>query len=169
MIAGPGGVGKTSLVYRFEKNEFIPAITTIGVNFVVKEIEIGGKTLTLSIWDYAGEKRFQDLFPSYAIGTSGSLVCFDVSKQFRMASLNQLPSWIKILREKNGDIPILLVGNKIDLVDADDLVELKDLVQPFIKKYNLQGVYFTSARDGRCVNDVFSNLAYLVGKYHKLF
>ena len=59
VVAGPGGVGKTTLLKRLETNNYIPAISTVGVNFLILDHEVGETILRVAYWDYAGEDRFK--------------------------------------------------------------------------------------------------------------
>ena len=167
IVAGPGGVGKTSLVNRFENGRFIPARMTIGVDFVAKELVVGGRPVTLSIWDFSGEQRFLDLFPDYVRGASGALVCFETSLQRDITSLQLLIPWIEIIREQNGDIPILLVGTKIDCVDEEQLQEIQEIATPILKEFELNGLFFTSSLDGRGVSEVFYKISEFMLEYTK--
>ncbi len=167
-IAGSSTVGKTTLLYRYERNRFIPALKTIGVDFIAKEIIVDKKYVTLAIWDFAGEEKFLELFPAYCAGSRGGLVCFDTSTALEIDLMENLSPWIQILREVNSDIPLLLVGNKIDLLSSDSqLDEITEKVQPIIKKFNFKGLRFTSAFDGRGVNEVFFDIAKLMTMYPK--
>jgi len=99
-IFGDGGVGKTTLLGRyltgiFKANQSI----TIGVDFHVKKLEVNGKKVLLQIWDFAGEKRFRFLLPSYVLGASGGIFMYDIT---RYSSLKNFPEWVKIF--KNGFI-----------------------------------------------------------------
>jgi len=158
IVAGQGAVGKTTMLKRYQSGKFIPAITTIGVNFIVKEYEIGNRTLTLSIWDYAGEQRFQALFPSYCNGSSGSLVVYDLS---RPQTMEELEPWINIIREQNGDIPVILIGAKKDTVEdyPDKFEFLLDQSRDYVKKMNLKSFYFCSSKTGEGVDEIFDFLA----------
>ena len=118
VVAGPGGVGKTTLLKRYETNDFIPAISTIGVNFLVLDQEVGETILRIAYWDYAGEDRFRSLFPGYCQGSSGAFVAFDTS---RIQTLAEIPEWLKMIRKHNDpNLPIVLIGNKIDTVPEDN-------------------------------------------------
>ena len=61
VVAGPGGVGKTTLLKRYETNSYIPAVSTVGINFLVMDQEVGNNLLRIAYWDYAGEDRFRSV------------------------------------------------------------------------------------------------------------
>lgn len=165
IVAGQGGVGKTTMLKRYQSGKFLPAITTIGVNFIVKDIEFMNKTITLSIWDYAGEERFQALFPSYCNGSNGALVVFDLT---RPQTLNELDPWIRITREQNGNIPIILVGTKQDLIhEVEDFNFLLESGKRYCEKRDLKGVYFSSSMTGKGIDEIFSFLAFQITSHRE--
>ena len=52
---GDAGVGKSSLMLNFTEGEFKQALVgTAGVDYKMKNIEFGGKSLKIQIWDTAG-------------------------------------------------------------------------------------------------------------------
>ena len=157
VVAGSGGVGKTTLLRRYQSGMFVPASTTIGVNFVTQEISYENRLIILSIWDYAGEERFKALFPGYCSGSTAGFAAFDLT---RPETLTDLSDWISIIFEKNGEsIPIILVGTKLDAVQADRLVLMKDRAIQFAKDHNLAGFYTVSSKSGEGVSELFDSLA----------
>lgn len=157
IVAGQGGVGKTTLLRRYQSGEFIPASTTVGINFVTHQIQYKNNLVILSIWDYAGEDRFKVLFPGYSNGSRGGLAVFDST---RPESLESLSDWISIIYEKNGpNIPIILVGSKSDSVSDYERQFVQEKAQQFSKDYNLRGYFSVSSKSGDGVNELFDFLA----------
>ena len=79
LIIGDSGVGKSSLLVRFADNTFSGNyITTIGVDFKIRTIEINGERVKLQIWDTAGQERFRTITSTYYRGTHGVIVVYDV-------------------------------------------------------------------------------------------
>ena len=73
LMIGDSGVGKTCLLLRYANDSFSPTfITTIGIDFKIKTIELGGKVIKLQIWDTAGQERFRTITTSYFRGAQGS-------------------------------------------------------------------------------------------------
>ncbi|UCE13212.1 MAG: GTP-binding protein [Candidatus Heimdallarchaeota archaeon] len=165
VVAGPGGVGKTTLLKRYETNNFIPAVSTVGINFLVMDQEVGETVLRTAYWDYAGEDRFRMLFPGYCQGSSGALVAWDTS---RIQTLAELPEWLGMIREHNDpDIPIVLLGNKIDTVSEDTRDLIIESSTRFVKEHSLSGFYFTSAKTGEGIENPFAHLGILIVEYNK--
>ena len=164
-LFGDGGVGKTTLLGRyltglFKSNQTI----TIGVDFHVKKVEVDGKIVLLQIWDFAGEKRFRFLLPSYILGASGGIFMYDIT---RYSSLKNFPEWIKIFKNgfigaKDKPLPIIMVGGKLDLSfkRAVPTKEAFDLA----KTNKLFGYIECSAKDGRNIEDIFTEIAKLMLK-----
>ncbi|MFX0015738.1 MAG: Rab family GTPase [Promethearchaeota archaeon] len=160
VVAGPGGVGKTTLLKRYETNNFIPAVSTVGINFLVMDQEVGETVLRIAYWDYAGEDRFRSLFPGYCQGSSGAFVAFDTS---RIQTLAELPEWLRMIREHNEpNIPIVLLGNKLDTVPEKNRNLIAESANKFVKKHNLSGYYLCSAKSGEGMESPFAHLGILI-------
>jgi len=163
IVVGDGGVGKTALTLRFSKGFFTEDYKmTIGVDFHVKTIKIdteqeGTIFVKLQIWDTGGQERFSSIRPMYYRGALGALLIFDLTSY---ESFEHLPQWIEEVRANvKSDVPLLLLGNKQDLVDlrAVSVDEIND----FTKKFNLYYME-TSAKTGEGVGDCFYILACLM-------
>ena len=155
VVAGSGGVGKTTLLRRYQSGAFIPASTTIGVNFVTQQLEFDDKIIVLSLWDYAGEVRFKTLFPGYCSGSRAAFAVFDLT---RPETLIDLSDWVQMIYEKNKNIPVLLVGSKSDAAEPEKLELMKERAEVFAKDHNLAGVWIVSSKSGEGVNELFDAL-----------
>ncbi len=154
-LFGDGGVGKTTLIKRYLTKVFDKDLKmTIGADFSVKELNLDGKNARLRIWDFAGEERFKVLLPSFAKGADGGIFMFDTT---RYASLNNIEDWLSIFErstsEQHIEIPIIMVGGKIDLENQRS-VESEE-AQDLANKYNLHGYFESSSKTGDNVEEIF--------------
>ena len=160
---GDGGVGKTTLIGRYLTGVFKSDNTlTIGVDFHVKKIKVGDKLVSLQIWDFAGESRFRFLLPSYVLGASGGIFMYDIT---RFSSLKNFTDWIEIFKKgfagtQDKQLPVIMVGSKLDLSykRAVSSKEAYDLA----REQNLYGYIECSSKDGRNVEDIFTEIAKLM-------
>lgn len=155
ITAGEGGVGKTTLLYRYIEGKFlVDTRMTIGVEFFLKELEIEGEKILLQIWDFGGQDHFRPFLKNYALGARGALLLFDLT---RPSSLERIEQWVNICRGENPGIPIIFLGTKLDLTDQitiDDAFALK-----FKKKYWFFDYLKISSKTGENVNLAFELLA----------
>jgi len=155
IIAGEGGVGKTTMLHRYIKGRFIEGLhMTIGVEFFLKELEMDGEKVMLQIWDFGGQERFRFLLKNYARGAKGALLMFDLT---RPVTLENLEQWVKICRDENPELPIIFLGTKLDLFN---LITIKDEFALIYKEmYNLFEFLKVSSKTGQNVDLAFELLA----------
>uniref|UniRef100_A0A8C6SBW8 RAB1A, member RAS oncogene family a n=1 Tax=Neogobius melanostomus TaxID=47308 RepID=A0A8C6SBW8_9GOBI len=155
LLIGDSGVGKSCLLLRFADDTYTESyISTIGVDFKIRTIELDGKTIKLQIWDTAGQERFRTITSSYYRGAHGIIVVYDVTDQ---ESFNNVKQWLQeIDRYASENVNKLLVGNKCDLttkkvVDYTTAKEFADnLGIPFLE---------TSAKSASNVEQAFMTMA----------
>ncbi|KAG8831220.1 hypothetical protein FRC18_006948 [Serendipita sp. 400] len=115
LLIGNSSVGKSSLLMRFTDAQFLPedeSSATIGVDFRVCKMEIGGRRVKLSIWDTAGQERFRTITSSYYRGAQGIIVAYDISNR---ETFEALPRWFSELDTYVAPAVVkMLVGNKLD-------------------------------------------------------
>lgn len=154
LLVGPPGVGKRNLTQRYCYNVFDPLDKlTVGVDFHVKAVKIHGKKIKLQIWDVAGEERFRFLLPTYTLGANAAMIIFDITK---FKTIDQMNNWIQTIREKAGDIPIMLIGNKLDLEGSRELKREKGI--EIAKEFNLSSYSEISTKTGKNVEKIFKAL-----------
>ncbi|OMO88839.1 Multicopper oxidase, type 1 [Corchorus capsularis] len=114
LLIGDSGVGKSSLLVSFISNFVHDLSPTIGVDFKIKMVTIGGKRLKLTIWDTAGQERFGTLTSSYYRGAHGIILVYDVTRRETFTNLSEV--WAKEveLYSTNHECIKVLVGNKLD-------------------------------------------------------
>ncbi|CCG81959.1 GTP-binding protein SAS1 [Taphrina deformans PYCC 5710] len=113
LLIGDSGVGKSCLLLRFSEDSFTPSfITTIGIDFKIRTIEIDGKRIKLQIWDTAGQERFRTITTVYYRGAMGILLVYDVTDQ---KSFDNVKTWFgNVEQHASEDVNKILVGNKCD-------------------------------------------------------
>ncbi len=135
VIAGEGGVGKTSFLNRVihdffdEKSEL-----TKGIEFFNKKIHISlhGDDYDLIFWDFGGQDRFRDFLQNFVDGSSAAIFLFDLT---RFNTLDKLEEWLEILTEKES-IPILILGTKLDLIDENTKDYFNDILGKIVDAYD---------------------------------
>ncbi len=154
ILLGEPGVEKTTLTQKYCFDIFNPSERlAIGVDFYVKTIELQGKTIKLQIWDIGGEERFRFLLSTYCLGANAAMIIYDITNS---KTLDQIPEWTKIVREKASDIPIMLIGNKLNLEEFRGLNREEGI--EIAKKYNLYSYSEISTKTGQNVDKSFEHL-----------
>ncbi|MFQ5980690.1 MAG: GTP-binding protein [Candidatus Heimdallarchaeota archaeon] len=172
-LLGDGAVGKTSLRDRFMGKAFpTEYLMTIGADFAAKSIEIEGRRVKFQIWDLAGQPRFEMVREMYYKGALGGLLVFDVTRPY---SFENTMSWIREVWGHNGKgrIPLVLLGNKIDLrsqfpmfVRSEQAEQLAKGLSEICSSDGFSIPYIeTSAKTGENVEEAFSALGTAVGSY----
>jgi Ras-related protein Rab-8A len=88
-------------------------ITTIGIDFKIRNITIGKQKLRLQIWDTAGQERFKTITQSYYRGAMGIVLTFALNER---SSFDDIENWVKQVKmHANDNVVVILVGNKADL------------------------------------------------------
>lgn len=155
ITAGEGGVGKTTLLYRYIEGRFLADTRmTIGVEFFLKELNIDGKKILLQVWDFGGQEHFRPLLKNYAKGARGALLLFDLT---RPSSLERIDQWVNICRQENPGIPIIFLGTKLDLEDQITVDE--SFVLNFKEEYGFFEFLKISSKTGENVNLAFELIA----------
>tara|TARA_R110002167_G_scaffold29972_17_gene99488 strand:- start:750 stop:1247 length:498 start_codon:yes stop_codon:yes gene_type:complete len=154
VILGHFGVGKTSLIRRFVTDQFSDTYkVTIGVHITKKMVNLTSEdTISLILWDLEGTDTLEQIRDAYLLGTHGVVFVFDVS---RPSTFQDVRTDLKIIARKVPERPLLVVGNKTDLVAEEILAQQ-------LKAHDIPYDYLTSAKTGNTVEDVFIDLANLL-------
>uniref|UniRef100_A0A8C9MLB1 Ras-related protein Rab-35 n=1 Tax=Serinus canaria TaxID=9135 RepID=A0A8C9MLB1_SERCA len=151
------GVGKSSLLLRFADNTFSGSyITTIGVDFKIRTVEINGEKVKLQIWDTAGQERFRTITSTYYRGTHGVIVVYDVTSAESFVNVKR---WLHEINQNCDDVCRILVGNKNDDPDRK-VVETEDAYK-FAGQMEIQ-LFETSAKENINVEEMFNCITELV-------
>lgn len=159
LLLGDGAVGKTSLVRRYVVDKFSDDyITTIGTKVTKKDLRIespGRATdLTFMIWDVLGQKGYKGIQESSFQGAKGALLVYDVTRSETTDSLQDY--WIPRLFSVTAAMPIVVVGNKVDL--ATSRREAQEALEDLREALRVGG-FLSSAKTGENVEAGFLALA----------
>jgi len=116
LLIGDSGVGKTCILFRFSDDAFNTTfISTIGIDFKIKTVELRGKKIKLQIWDTAGQERFHTITTSYYRGAMGIMLVYDITQP---KTFDNIAKWLRNIDEHaNEDVEKMILGNKCDMED----------------------------------------------------
>ncbi|OUM62208.1 hypothetical protein PIROE2DRAFT_51733 [Piromyces sp. E2] len=155
LLIGDSGVGKSCLLLRFSEDSFTPSfITTIGIDFKIRTIELDGKRIKLQIWDTAGQERFRTITTAYYRGAMGILLVYDVTDE---RSFNNIRNWIHNIEQHASEgVNKILIGNKCDILEQKKID--KEQGQALADEYGIKFLE-TSAKSNIGVEEAFFTLA----------
>jgi len=116
VLVGESGVGKSCLLIRFSEDKFDDShVSTIGVDFKIRNIKINDKNYKIHIWDTAGQERFRTIVSSYYRGAHGIIYIYDIDDR---DSFDKLDTWVREVESQTSHMrekPVgFVLGNKID-------------------------------------------------------
>jgi len=154
LLLGDSGVGKTCLLLRFADDVFNDTfISTIGIDFKHKNIDIDGRKIKLQIWDTAGQEKYRTITSAYYRSAQGILLCYDVTDE---KSFNNVANWVRNIDEHaNASVNRVLVGNKCDM--PEKRVISTERGKALAAKYGIK-FFETSARANQGVTEAFMAL-----------
>mmetsp|Transcript_13894 Transcript_13894/g.50609 ORF Transcript_13894/g.50609 Transcript_13894/m.50609 type:complete len:217 (+) Transcript_13894:256-906(+) len=156
LLIGDSGVGKSCLLLRFSDDSFTTSfITTIGIDFKIRTVELDGKRVKLQIWDTAGQERFRTITTAYYRGAMGILLVYDVTDE---SSFNNIRNWMRNIEQHAADnVNKILVGNKCDMDESKRAVPTSR-GQALADEFNIP-FFETSAKSNINVENVFKTIA----------
>ncbi|MEX0787389.1 MAG: Rab family GTPase [Anaerolineales bacterium] len=154
VVAGDGNVGKTSLIRRFCEGRFEASrVATIGVDFQTQTVDLPTGKVKLSIWDMAGQDRFQVVRAGFYRGSRAAALVYDVTQ---LESLEHLPRWRDEILQAVPTQRFIVIANKTDLPPAAGAEGAEALAAA------IDALYIpTSALSGEGVPAMFEALARL--------
>lgn len=115
LLIGDSGVGKSCLLLRFSDDQFTTSfITTIGIDFKIRTVELDGKRVKLQIWDTAGQERFRTLTSSYYRGAQGIVFVYDITRRDTFDDLAEIWQREVDMYSTVEDCVKIVIGNKVD-------------------------------------------------------
>ncbi|KAJ3685396.1 hypothetical protein LUZ61_014560 [Rhynchospora tenuis] len=155
VLLGDVGTGKSSLVLRFVKGQFVEfQESTIGAAFFSQTVAVNDQTVKFEIWDTAGQERYHSLAPMYYRGAAAAIIVYDITNA---TTFTRAKKWVQELQSQgNSNTIMALAGNK------SDLLESRQVSTEEAEKYAKEnGLFFmeTSAKTAINVNDIFYEIA----------
>ncbi|XP_026325093.1 ras-related protein Rab-10 [Hyposmocoma kahamanoa] len=155
LLIGDSGVGKTCILFRFSDNHFTTTfISTIGIDFKIKTVELRGKKIKLQIWDTAGQERFHTITTSYYRGAMGIMLVYDITNE---KTFDDIVKWLRNIDEHaNEDVEKMILGNKCDM--EEKRVVSKERGEAIAREHGIRFME-TSAKANINIDRAFNELA----------
>jgi len=158
LLIGDTGVGKSCLVLRFADNTFTESfISTLGVDFKMRTLDIGGTTVKIQLHDVDLERYRKIFHGDYGYPIDGVVLVYDVTNQETFANV---PKWLQefndLIRGRNHLLHQVLVGNKCDMVNNRKVTRKE--AEEFASQWNLE-FFETSAKNATNVEEAFIQMA----------
>ncbi|KAI4804620.1 hypothetical protein KUCAC02_026243 [Chaenocephalus aceratus] len=162
LMLGDSGVGKTCMLRRFTESEFDPShISTIGVDFKMKTLELDGIKVRVQIWDTAGQERYQTITKQYYRRAQGIIFVYDITSE---SSFQHLLKWAGDVDEFAPDkVQRVLIGNKSDEELSRQVT--KDQGSKLAETCGME-FFETSASTSSNISEAFTRLTELVLQAH---
>ena len=155
MVIGESKVGKTSVIKKYTQNKFGGVyLTTVGVDFQDKIINIDDRKIRLQIWDTAGQERFRNITKNYFNSSNGFLLIYDITDKESLEHLNFWNAQIQLNAPAKSKC--VLLGNKCDL-EGSRAVSIEE-GKIFAEKNKIK-FFETSAKNGTNIDEAFEYLA----------
>ncbi|NWQ86402.1 RAB17 protein, partial [Burhinus bistriatus] len=155
VLLGSTSVGKSSLAYRYVKNDFKESLPTVGCSFFTQMVTLEVAAVKFEIWDTAGQEKYHSVCHLYYRGAHAALLVYDITNK---ETLNRAKLWLRELEKEflPDEIVIALVGNKMDLAAEREVTTEEG--EEFART---KGLLFmeTSAKSNHQVNDIFMAIA----------
>ena len=156
VLLGDSGVGKACIISRYISGAFDQnSPTTNGASYASKIVEIANKSVSLDIWDTAGQEKYKSLTKFFYKDAKVAILVYDITQKESFTNMKQY--WYEQLKEFGSkDIIIGVAGNKCDMYEKEDVSENEG------KEFAEQiGAFFemTSAKNNTGINDLFMNAA----------
>ena len=171
MIIGSSGVGKTSFVHRWTKGVFSADYkATIISDLGFKIYNYKDNLYRIQLWDIGGQENSASMAKIFARDSHGCIVITDLSINETPQSILQ---WKEIVNEQSTfiddeKIPFILIGNKVDLIDKEEINNVEERTKEISKNYGFLNYFLTSAKDGINIEESMKFLLeYIIEKMSK--
>ena len=157
LLLGDIAVGKSSLIYRFIYDKFNPnKINTSELDLKTSDLIIDKKNVRVQLWDTVGQEKYKSITKNLIKRVQGIIIVYDITNK---DSFKNIKTWTNLIEEEYGNqLPIIIVGNKIDL-EENRKIKIED-AKAFCKNHKYKYVE-TSCKTGH-------NIKKSVGKICKI-
>ena len=149
MTLGNSEVGKTCFILKYTENFFQELyLTTVGIDFKIKNETINNKQYKLFLYDTTGQEKYKSIALNIIKNAQGIILMYDITNK---NSFESIPEWIRSIKDAKGDnFPMILLGNKLDKEDIRIVSEKEG--KELAKEYNMQ-FFETSNKDGTNIQE----------------
>ena len=154
IMVGSGRVGKTSITLRFMYDDFIEEYDPVRAETYCRKVTFGGNECQINILDTVGQKNYTAIRDSYIRNSEGFVCVFSVTEDSSFQACQQFRDQI-ISTKNNESVPLILVGNKCDLMDSRQVSKMQ--AQKCADDWDVSYVE-TSAKTSENVDKVFFDL-----------
>ncbi|MFX0022291.1 MAG: Rab family GTPase [Candidatus Hermodarchaeota archaeon] len=163
-LIADSGVGKKTLAKkftsRFDSNTFL----AYGIKFATLDLMVFGNFIRNSLWIYSNEEQYRKLFPYYINGSNGIILMYEITK---IETINFLSEILRLIKTHiKWDVPILLVGNKLDR--KEDRKIMMDYLENFKKIHDISTSIEISLETGENVEKMFMDISRMMIKHFNL-
>ena len=154
-IIGESFTGKSSLLNRYINKSFDNSfVSTIGVDFYIKNLMINNKLVKIQLWDTAGQEQYANLIRSYFTNCTVALIVYDITNR---STFNKVDYWLKTFKMNyDEDRPCVLIGTKCDLERDREVPQ----IEGYAKASNLDMDFIEcSSKNNINIDDIFENLS----------
>ncbi|XP_046397063.1 cell division control protein 42 homolog isoform X1 [Ischnura elegans] len=154
VVVGDGTVGKTCLLISYTEKKFpTEYVPTIFDNYTA-DISIDGKAYKIGLFDTAGQDEYDSLRPLSYPGSDVFLLCFSIDNPMSLENVKY--KWVPELKSHSPEVvPIILIGNKIDLRGKSRRTVATQTGQRVAKELGLEAYSECSALTQVGVKNVF--------------
>ena len=157
VLLGESGVGKTSIISRYVRDEFSDYLTSsIGAEFLTKTVNFDShnKIIDFEIWDTAGQERFRAMSKIFYVDAEIAILVYDITREDSFQEIKNY--WMNEIKENaSKDIIIAIVANKCDLIEDEQVNE--NVARQFAKNYHAE-FFPTSAKNKDGINELFTEM-----------
>ena len=153
LLLGDSSTGIEELTSDYLRGDRTDYKFTLGAQFFSRMSNFQNDNVKLLFWDVAVEERFRFLFLSFFRHKQGAIIMYDITNA---ETLSRIPEWVQLIRESSGNIPVMLVGNSVDLAEFREVS--REDVRKIVEEYNLTTFIEISTKTGENIEEVFERL-----------